>query len=274
MDNRQKGGGPHCVQMNAMWAYIGCQSIEDQVIDIIEYFENDASKFCHERWRRGLTSRLDAKFHRRYILEAIVRHGIINTAIDIGSGPGQWAACLACRSLNYIAVDLSLGMLSAPIYKNITNGRRIVADVRHLPISSEVVDFVLCSHVLEYQYELEGCLAEIARILRVGGRVVIFTKNRRAIPWFTMQQVLNCLRTNPIPSQVWRRAEDIAASEGFVTEDITYISARLPTNPNDVHDGFASRFENVVPFNLGNLPASSRLGKLFGWHLAVTLKKL
>lgn len=49
------------------------------------------------------------------------------------------------------------------------------ADIRHLPIESETVDYILCDNVLEHlpMADVPQVLFEIRRVLKPGGRAVI-----------------------------------------------------------------------------------------------------
>ena len=59
----------------------------------------------------------------------------------------------------------------------------IVADVNHLPIRSESVNSVVCSHVIEHVNNVNRVLVEINRILKKDGLVFFFLPNDGSTLW-------------------------------------------------------------------------------------------
>jgi SAM-dependent methyltransferase len=59
-------------------------------------------------------------------------------------------------------------------------GRYIVADGTHLPIPPNTIDHVICSEVLEHVEDDQAAIAELARVLRPGGLVLITVPHKRA----------------------------------------------------------------------------------------------
>src|SRR5262249_17746430 len=55
--------------------------------------------------------------------------------------------------------------------------RRFVANLEHLPLRSESVDLVTCNMVVEHLDRPREAFAEFARVLRVGGRLIVHTPN-------------------------------------------------------------------------------------------------
>lgn len=97
------------------------------------------------------------------------------TIADIGCGTGRHALAMAEAGAKVIALDFSVGMLAKARAKP---GVAAVRLVQHdltagLPFASRSVDRATCCLVLEHVLDLEGALAEMARICRVGGFVLI-----------------------------------------------------------------------------------------------------
>lgn len=59
----------------------------------------------------------------------------------------------------------------------------VVADVGCLPIRSEAVDSVVCSHVIEHMKDLDRVMIEIKRILRKNGTVIFFLPDDGSTLW-------------------------------------------------------------------------------------------
>lgn len=55
---------------------------------------------------------------------------------------------------------------------------RIIADAARLPLKSASCNLVLCEHVFEHLTEPTAVIGEIARVLRLGGRMLFTTPNR------------------------------------------------------------------------------------------------
>jgi 2-polyprenyl-6-hydroxyphenyl methylase/3-demethylubiquinone-9 3-methyltransferase len=56
-----------------------------------------------------------------------------------------------------------------------------IATIAHLPLADQSLDGILCSSVLEYVSDPVACLAEFARVMRPGGRLVVSVANRKSL---------------------------------------------------------------------------------------------
>ncbi len=86
-------------------------------------------------------------------------------AIDVACGSGRWARRLTRHGARVIAVDLCPEML------RLAPGRRVMADARMLPLPDGAADLTMCAFALSYLSA--ACLAELARITRPGGVVMV-----------------------------------------------------------------------------------------------------
>ena len=100
----------------------------------------------------------------RWCAAALGRTG--DLVADVGCGSGPLAAHLQC----WVGVDTSAAELDAAAAR----GRSTVAraDVLELPFATRSLDAVVCSMALQVTEPLPDVLAEIARVLRPGGRFV------------------------------------------------------------------------------------------------------
>ncbi|HXJ21425.1 MAG TPA: metalloregulator ArsR/SmtB family transcription factor [Polyangia bacterium] len=99
----------------------------------------------------------------------------LGDVLDVGSGDGAAAASLApyCRSLT--CIDTSPRLIEAAqarLGRN-ENVRTQVADAHDLPFADASFDAVLVFHTLTYAERPSRVLAECARVLRPGGRLVV-----------------------------------------------------------------------------------------------------
>jgi SAM-dependent methyltransferase len=101
----------------------------------------------------------------------------LGDVLDVGSGDGAAAACLAsqCRSLT--CVDTSARMIDAAKerFAKHPNVRVEVADVHDLPFRAGSFDSVVVFHTLTYAEHPARALEECVRVLRPGGRVVVLS---------------------------------------------------------------------------------------------------
>lgn len=94
---------------------------------------------------------------------------------DLGCGTGQVAESLAPFVARVIAVDESDAMLAAARDRlsGVANVALRRGSVEALPIDSGQLDVAVLSLVLHHVSEPERALAEVARVLKPGGRVLI-----------------------------------------------------------------------------------------------------
>lgn len=98
-------------------------------------------------------------------------------ALDIGTGTGDFALELAKRGARQIVgADFSQEMLVAAraklIERDMTNVSWTLADALHLPFPEGTFDCVTNAFVLRNLADLTSGLAEMARVLQPGGRLV------------------------------------------------------------------------------------------------------
>lgn len=94
---------------------------------------------------------------------------------DLGAGTGQLAATLAPFVRRVIAVDQSRAMLAAARQRvrQHENVELRAGDLESLPIDDAELDAAVLALVLPYVVEPERVLAEAARVLKPGGRLLV-----------------------------------------------------------------------------------------------------
>jgi SAM-dependent methyltransferase len=100
--------------------------------------------------------------------------------IDVGSGDGVIAELLAPRAQSIVCLDISERIVAAA--RERLRGRRNVrvdtGDMHALPVADASADLVLLLNALTYSEAPARALAEAARVLRPGGRVLATTLSR------------------------------------------------------------------------------------------------
>jgi SAM-dependent methyltransferase len=110
--------------------------------------------------------------------------------LEIGCGAGHLTIQLAERGLCVDAVDASQAMVDATADRALQAGvgERIsvgTADVHTLPFASDHFDLVVAVGVIPWLHSPEDAVAEMARVLRSGGRLVLTADNRDRLISFT-----------------------------------------------------------------------------------------
>jgi ArsR family transcriptional regulator len=109
--------------------------------------------------------------------EALLRLMPPMTIADLGAGEGAFALLLAQRAKQVIAVDSSAKMIEVGHEQARRNGVANIdfriGDMEELPIAAAEVDLVFFSQSLHHALHPERALAEAARILKPGGRLII-----------------------------------------------------------------------------------------------------
>ena len=96
----------------------------------------------------------------------------VGVALDAACGTGRHAEYLGSIGHEVIGVDVTPEMLEVARTK-VPAARFELADLTALPLPDDAVDLAVCALVLTHFTDLEAPLAEIARVVRTGGHVVI-----------------------------------------------------------------------------------------------------
>ncbi|MBB3345225.1 glycosyltransferase [Luteimonas sp. RC10] len=100
--------------------------------------------------------------------------------LDIASGEGYGSAMLARRARSVCGVDISLEAVShaAARYADIDNLRYLAGSAASIPLSDSSVDVVVSFETIEHLLEQHEMLAEIRRVLRPDGVLVMSSPNK------------------------------------------------------------------------------------------------
>jgi demethylmenaquinone methyltransferase/2-methoxy-6-polyprenyl-1,4-benzoquinol methylase len=121
----------------------------------------------YDAMNRLLTFGLDARWRRHAAAALALPKGSI--VLDVACGTGMLARAVNAAALTAIGMDVSAGMLARA-----GPGLRLVqGDGLSLPFGNETADGVTCGFALRNVVDLPALLAEMARVLRAGGRVAL-----------------------------------------------------------------------------------------------------
>jgi ubiquinone/menaquinone biosynthesis C-methylase UbiE len=98
-------------------------------------------------------------------------------AIDVACGPGTFTRPFASRVRRAVGVDLTPAMIekarAEAARAGITNIEFVCGDIYALPFADGVASIVACGYAFHHIQEPARALAEMARVLRPGGRAAI-----------------------------------------------------------------------------------------------------
>ena len=136
-----------------------------------------------------LAGRYDRRWHRyvRCTTEALDRRaavGAAERALDVGCGTGAFLARLLARhpAQDAAGVDASRGMLAEARRKLAAHPhvRLVHAPAEALPFAADAFDVVVSASAFHFFPDPRAALAEAARVLRSGGRLVLLDWRRDA----------------------------------------------------------------------------------------------
>ncbi len=148
-----------------------------------------------------------------------VFEGMPSRVLDVGCGTGDVTErLLRDAGVTVVALDLSLRMARLT---RVLGLNAVQATIEALPVGDGEFDCVLANRVLYHLPDLDGGLAEIARVLRPGGRLVAVTYSQRHL-----EELFDIVGYSPIASTF--SAETVAQDLGsrFVAVERRSITGR------------------------------------------------
>lgn len=138
---------------------------EEKVAAVRTMFDTIAPRY--DLVNRIMTFGLDVRWRRRAVRDLDLPAGSV--VLDLAAGTGDFCRDLRRGGVEPMAMDLSFGMLANAR----TDAPLVQADILRLPVPSASVDGVTCGFALRNLIELPPFFAELARVVRPGGRIAL-----------------------------------------------------------------------------------------------------
>lgn len=124
-------------------------------------------------WIDGFTDGVDPEYVEQIIPLAVEELSGFHTVLDVGTGDGQIARVLASKGVTVFGVDPTQAQIVVAAQRG--GGPAYVrSGANALPFADESVDAVIACLVFEHIDDVDGAIAEVARVLRPGGRFAFF----------------------------------------------------------------------------------------------------
>jgi SAM-dependent methyltransferase len=147
---------------------------------IREHFGEFASRYDHEALKAGPGLR---EISERELATVERRVGVVQgrRVLDAGVGTGRFARMLVRRGAQVVGVDLTHEMLEV-CARNEPRVRLVEARLGSpFPFGNGTFDHVVCIRVIKYLDDWTIALAELRRVIRPTGRLVLEVANRRSL---------------------------------------------------------------------------------------------
>ena len=143
---------------------------QDKVAAVRSMFDAIAPRY--DMLNRLLTFSMDCRWRRRSVRElGLPAESLV---FDLACGTGDLCRDLESAGYRAVGFDLSAGMLRAA-QKYRDSGKlsapMVLGDALCLPVPPESADGITCGFALRNVVDLDGLFAELARVVRPGGRV-------------------------------------------------------------------------------------------------------
>lgn len=125
-------------------------------------------------WQREFTGGVDPEYEEQIIPLLRERLGEAKAVLDVGTGEGQLARAAAQGGEVFVlGVDPTRAQVTVAAQRG-EGPAYALASCDALPVPSSSVDAAVVCLVLEHVDELDATLLELARVVRPGGRLLLF----------------------------------------------------------------------------------------------------
>jgi demethylmenaquinone methyltransferase/2-methoxy-6-polyprenyl-1,4-benzoquinol methylase len=154
-------------------------SLDKRPAEVAAMFDRTAARY--DLVNDLMTGGLDRLWRREVVKALDVRAGEL--VLDLAAGTGTSSVPFADAGAYTVACDFSLGMLQEGVRRNGSAGVRFVAgDALRLPFADESFDAVTISFGIRNVSDTVQALAEMRRVTKPGGRLLVCEVSRPPNP--------------------------------------------------------------------------------------------
>ena len=138
-----------------------------------------AARAADQNWADSVAGDMERHYSPGRTWEALARSALplleTGDVLDIASGDGVLAELLAPHSSRYVCIDTSARVVAAASerLRRLRNVEVREGDMHALPFKDASFDLVVLMHALTYAARPAQAVAEAARVLRKGGRLLL-----------------------------------------------------------------------------------------------------
>lgn len=118
----------------------------------------------YERWARILSMGQDARWRRLMVDVLDLAPG--SRVLDVAAGTGSISRLVTGRGMHVVSLDQSPEMMAVASRHGALG---VIATAERLPFDDRRFDAVTFGYLLRYVTDVDGCLRELARVLKSGG---------------------------------------------------------------------------------------------------------
>jgi SAM-dependent methyltransferase len=170
--------------VTALWALLRERLTDSQArLDRERAGEVIRARKRTQTWPESVAGRMERQYSPGRTWEATARALIglleLGDVADVACGDGVLAELLADRARSITCVDISATLIAAARerLRGHSHVRFLEGDMHALPLESGRCDTVFLMHALAYTQQPRKAIAEAARVLKPGGRLVIAALN-------------------------------------------------------------------------------------------------
>lgn len=197
---------------------------------------------------RIMTFRLDVRWRRKAVRALALPAN--STVVDLAAGTGDLCIDLRRSGALPIAFDFSFGMLAA----DRSASPRVQADILRLPLPDHSVDGATCGFALRNLRDLPTFFAELARVVRPGGRIALLDVG---IPHNRLVRWGNNIYFGKIVPKIGALLSDGAAYR-YLPKSVAYLPARAELVAMLAQAGFADATHQQLSGGLTQLMVGTR----------------
>ena len=186
---------------------------EAKAVAVRQMFDTIAPRY--DLVNRIMTFRLDVRWRRSTVAALALGDGAL--VLDVASGTGDLCRELSRQRLQPLSCDFSFGMLAA----DTSHAPRVQSDAQRLAIRTGGVDGITCGFALRTFVDLSALFAELARVVRPGGRVALLDVS---VPTNPLIRYGNSLYFGKVVPRIGALLSDRAAYR-YLPRSVSYLPA-------------------------------------------------